>query len=254
MPIPQVKLKLPKGGEVVIGLTPRAVGVLSSLPEKPLAAQDIPCDLIEMRLDQLDARDGWLAGCRSIEEAGVPVLLTIRSQAEGGKWSGTESERLKLYEEGLTQLAMVDVEFESEIAREVAAASKRLSKACILSYHNFERTPEPVALKEIITEAQDLASIVKVSAMVRTAADIETLQSLLKEKWKAPLCVIAMGPLGTPTRVSFAAMGSCLTYGYLDRPSAPGQLSAAELVRQLQGAVPTYADEINSRKRSRSSF
>ncbi len=249
MPNPQVKLKLPKGGEVVIGLNPRAVGVLSSLPEKPFAARDIPSDLIEMRLDQLDAFDGWLASCRSIEEVGVPVLLTIRSQSEGGKWSGTESERLKLYEEGLAHLTMVDVEFKSRIAREVAATSKRLCRACILSYHNFERTPELAAVKEIITEAQDLASIVKVSAMARTAADIETLQSLLKEKWKVPLCVIAMGPLGTPTRVSFAAMGACLTYGYLDRPSAPGQLSAAELVRQLQTLVPAYAEEMKQRKR-----
>jgi 3-dehydroquinate dehydratase I len=249
MPNPQVKLKLHKGGEVVIGLNPRAVGVLSSLPEKPLEPQDIPSDLIEMRLDQLVSRgDGWLASCRSIEEGGVPVLLTIRSQAEGGKWSASESERLKLYEAGLAQLAMVDVEFKSKIAREVAAASKRLSKACILSYHNFDRTPELAALKEIITEAQDLGSIVKVSAMARTAADIQTLQNLLKEKWKVPLCVIAMGPLGSPTRVSFAAMGSCLTYGYLDRPSAPGQLSAAELVRQLQTLMPAYAEESRNRR------
>jgi 3-dehydroquinate dehydratase len=29
-------------------------------------------------------------------------------------------------------------------------------------------------------------------------------------------------------------LGSCLTYGYLDKPTAPGQMSAAELVRRLR--------------------
>jgi 3-dehydroquinate dehydratase-1 len=230
---PEVKLKLPNGGEVVIGAGPRVAGVLSSLPEKGLTTHAIPSDLIELRLDQVRSRDGWLASCEAIEQAGVPVLLTIRSKTEGGNWSGPEAERLKLYEEGLAQLALVDVEFQSEIARQVADAARREGKACILSYHNFEATPAFDVLKKIITEAQERASIVKISAMAKSENDVATLRALLNEKWKTPLCVIAMGPMATPTRVSFAVAGSCLTYGYLDRPSAPGQMSAAELRWQL---------------------
>jgi 3-dehydroquinate dehydratase-1 len=241
MPKPQVKLKLPAGGGLVIGLTPRVAGVLSSLPGKPFEASEMTGDLIEMRLDQLDSREGWLASCRAIQEAGVPVLLTIRSQTEGGKWSGTESERLKLYEEGLSHLAMVDVELQSAIAVDVAAAAKRQGKACVFSYHNFERTPETGALRDIIKEAQEIASIVKISAMAKTEQDVVTLRGLLNEKWNTPLCVIAMGPFATPTRVSFAIAGSCLAFGYLDRPSAPGQLSAAELVRQIRDQDPAFS-------------
>ena len=50
------------------------------------------------------------------------------------------------------------------------------------------------------------------------------------------LCVIGMGPDWAHTRVLFPQLGSCLTYGYLDKPTAPGQFSAAELTEKLQQA------------------
>jgi len=56
----------------------------------------------------------------------------------------------------------------------------------------------------------------------------------LSRRGKQPLCVIGMGNAWKQTRVSFPKLGSCLTYGYLDQPTAPGQVSAAELVRQLR--------------------
>jgi 3-dehydroquinate dehydratase len=43
-----------------------------------------------------------------------------------------------------------------------------------------------------------------------------------------------MGKLGPQTRVLFPKLGSCLTYGYLDVPVAPGQISARELTLQLR--------------------
>ena len=48
-----------------------------------------------------------------------------------------------------------------------------------------------------------------------------------------------MGPLGPQTRIDFPKLGSCLTYGYLDAPVAPGQVSARELMRQLMTAAMT---------------
>jgi 3-dehydroquinate dehydratase len=43
-----------------------------------------------------------------------------------------------------------------------------------------------------------------------------------------------MGPAYAQTRVRYPKLGSCLTYGYLDKATAPGQFSAAELTRRLQ--------------------
>jgi 3-dehydroquinate dehydratase len=42
-----------------------------------------------------------------------------------------------------------------------------------------------------------------------------------------------MGELGGATRVELAKRGSCLVYGFHDQANAPGQLSCAELRKQL---------------------
>jgi 3-dehydroquinate dehydratase len=47
-----------------------------------------------------------------------------------------------------------------------------------------------------------------------------------------------MGRAWSKTRIEFATLGSCLTYGYIDRPTAPGQMSAAVLVRRVSRALP----------------
>jgi len=57
------------------------------------------------------------------------------------------------------------------------------------------------------------------------------------------LCVIGMGRAWSETRIEFATLGSCLTYGYLDKPAAPGQISAAELVRRLRRALAARGAE-----------
>jgi 3-dehydroquinate dehydratase-1 len=231
-PRPTVAFKLP-AKTLTAGHVPRIVGVLSSIP-KTLPASGFPSDLVEIRLDAIPLQSDWLECGRAIQSRGWPVILTIRLQSEGGKWTRPDADRLPLFQQGLKYLSAVDVELESPIAASVSRAAKRLGKTCIVSYHNFELTPPLAKLAAVVSAAQPLASIVKISTMARRRQDVETLRSLLLRNGNVPLCVIGMGSLGTPTRVSFAALGSCLTYGYLDKPSAPGQLSAAQLAQRLR--------------------
>jgi len=42
-------------------------------------------------------------------------------------------------------------------------------------------------------------------------------------------------------RVELPARGSLFAYGYLDQPTAPGQLSAADTHARLLAASPAYA-------------
>ncbi len=218
------------------GQVPRVVGTLSSIPEA-LPISEIPSDLVEIRLDAVSLESEWLKCGRAIQASGWPVILTVRLKSEGGRWAGPDADRLELFQQGLKYLSAVDVELESQIVASVSRAAKRLGKICIVSYHNFERTPPLAKLAAVVSAAQSLASVVKISTMIEREQDVETLQSLLLRNGKVPLCVIGMGPLGTPTRVSFAALGSCLTYGYLDKPSAPGQLSAARLAQRLRKQI-----------------
>jgi 3-dehydroquinate dehydratase-1 len=217
------------------------VGTLSSsrweLLRNPAEAG---CDIVEVRLDVIGWEGDWVDQCRAAEASGLPVILTIRHEAEGGQWRGPARERLALYQRALPHVSAVDVELRSDIARAVVERARRLGKTGILSFHDFERTPRLAELRAVLAEAQEHATVAKITTMVHGEPELDTLRSLLAGRWKVPVCVMGMGPLGAKSRVALAALGSCLIYGYLDQPAAPGQLSAPELVRELRAAVREY--------------
>jgi 3-dehydroquinate dehydratase-1 len=209
---------------------PFVVGVLSSLDGNfPLAG-----DIVEVRLDKTGRPPDWLERCKAIEARGKPVLLTVRLRSEGGEWPEDDAGRLKLYEEGLAALAAVDVELGSVICAAVAKQAEKLGKVCLVSHHDFQKTPPLAELESVVERAQQNGAAAKVATMIRSGADLEILRALLGKKWKRPLCVIGMGEAWKQTRLLFPKLGSCLTYGYLDKPTAPGQASASELIRQLR--------------------
>jgi 3-dehydroquinate dehydratase-1 len=218
---------------VTAGARPLVVGTLSSL--ESAAVEGFAGDIVEVRLDKTSRPFDWLTHCQAIEAAGKPVLLTARLRSEGGEWEADDGPRLEACREALRGLAAVDVELSSPICRTVAEEAEELQKICVVSSHDFQKTPPLSELCAVIEKAQQMGSIVKVATMIHQASDVVVLESLLQLTWAKPLCVIGMGNAWSETRVRFAQLGSCLTYGYLDKPTAPGQLSAAELVRQLRG-------------------
>jgi 3-dehydroquinate dehydratase-1 len=241
---PRVRLK-----NLELGGLPRVAGVVSS-PDFP-GAKNLPCDLVEIRLDSLPENFDWLQMGREIEAAARPVILTARLKLEGGHWTKPDAERRQIFFRALEHFSAVDVELQSEIAGEVCAEAKRLKKAAIVSHHDFEKTPPLDELKQIAARAEKLGAVVKIATMINADADVKILEALLDEKIAAPLCVIGMGAAAARTRISLAMRGSCLTYGFLDRqPSAPGQLSAVELVERLRAASPEYAADFLARKQA----
>jgi 3-dehydroquinate dehydratase-1 len=222
-----------------VGQVPIVVGSLSSLARKfPPPRQKIDCDVVEVRLDKTTPPPDWLARCQQIQSQGWPVLLTIRLKSEGGGWDDGDARRLPFFEQALSELSGVDIEWRSNIVHRVAIAAKRWRKICVVSYHDFKKTPPAADLAAIIIKAQKIASIVKITTRLNCQEDDDNLRLLLAQKWKRPLCVIGMGPSWSQTRVLYPQLGSCLTYGFLDKPAAPGQLPAAELARQLREQKP----------------
>jgi 3-dehydroquinate dehydratase I len=230
-----------------LGGLPRVVGVVSSPDfQRP---ENLPCDLVELRLDSWPENFDWLRMGREIEAAGWPVILTARLKSEGGHWPKPDAARRQIFFRALENFSAVDVELQSEIAGEVCAEATRLKKAAIVSHHDFEKTPSLDELKQIIARAERPGAVVKIATMIHSDADVKTLEALLAEKISAPLCVIGMGAAAAQSRVSFAMRGSCLTYGFLDaQPSAPGQLSASELMKRLRTASPEYDADFRARK------
>jgi 3-dehydroquinate dehydratase-1 len=224
---------------LTVGQAPVIVGTLSSLARKfPAPRQEVGCDVVEVRLDKTTYPPEWLARCQHIQEQGWPVILTVRLQNEGGDWDDGDARRLPIFEEALSELSAVDIEWRSHIVHRVCIAAKRCRKICIVSFHDYKKTPPAADLAAMILEAQKIASIVKIATRLNSQADDDILRLLLAQKWKRPLCLIGMGPSWTQTRLLYPQLGSCLSYGFLDKPAAPGQLPAAEMARQLREQKP----------------
>ena len=228
-----------------IGRVPRVVGTIASrdcLEEFGSHCKDL-CDIAEVRLDEIGLYKGWDSACRRIEEAGIPVMVTLRSTEDGGKCSRGELERVEILTAALQCASIVDVEHHSNLASTIKPRVDALGKALVVSYHDFHGTPSRETLNDIITSAEQDASIVKIATMVTGDADVKSLQAILSNITDTPLCLIGMGSKGTHTRTSFPCLGSCLTYGYLDFPSAPGQLAARQLVNHLRSVHSAYNEE-----------
>ena len=217
-------------GKLEVGPVPLIVGSITQEETlRALARVTRPeFDIAEVRLDEIDAfPENVIALCGKLK---IPVLLTIRSAKEGGKWRGREKDRCALYQAALPHVAAIDVEIESGSLKRLAAVAHRFKKTVVGSYHDFDGTPSIRALRTIVQCGREQgAHIVKIATMIKNPADLVPHFELISTEKRTPLCLIGMGPLGAHTRVSMACMGSCLTYGYVDRPAAPGQFSCKKL-------------------------
>ncbi len=226
-----------------VGHEPRIVGIISSLRTVPtfLANPKPGCDIVELRLDRIGVtQPEWINTAHDIEANGCPVIATLRIQEEGGTWEGADEERRPHLLQALEQCACVDIELRSPLFPELADCAVRHNKALIVSHHDYEKTPPTAELYDVMRRAtvNDLC-IVKIAVRVNDVSDIERLRDLLiNPPVAAPLCIIGMGDLGTPTRIEFPKLGSCLAYGHLDESTAPGQLSCRALAERLAREGP----------------
>ena len=225
------------GRPCVVGTLTQAVTLTA-----PNLADVCAGDWVEIRLDMVGPETpDWLAHARRIEAAGWPVLLTLRLAAEGGQWQLPDEERIQLLTAAVQGLTAIDVEARSPLAVGLCRQAAALGKTVIVSFHDFSGTPPLSELQARVDAMRAFPSAIpKLVTTVKRPGDCETLAALLAANWQRPLCVLGMGALGAATRVDLPASGSCLTYGFLDAPSAPGQFSARDLVARLRARLPAY--------------
>ena len=224
-------------GPLTLGLAPKVVGTVAERSTLTGFRRSDPplCDIVEIRLDLLGAdAPRWLEQARAIEAQGLPVIVTIRLASEGGQWKRVDEERLPLFAAALAQVTAVDIEFRSPLLERVSALACGQQRPLIISYHDFLNTPPLAELQQVIRTAANYGTVVKIATLTNTEEDLVTLRALFAEQCSAAVCLLGMGRLGPRTRIEFPRLGSCLSYGYLDVPIAPGQVSAAELMPQLR--------------------
>lgn len=201
---------------------------------------EAPCDFLEFRLDDLlPVEDGAAAAMASSPR---PVLLTVRRPDEGGSGALADDTRLALYARHLAAATLVDTEIaslESPAFAGFPATLRSAGKILVASFHDFSSFPGRGPVAERLARAYDLgADVAKVAVAVTSMRELFDLVELVESHRENGRLVSAMGmgPLGKLSRLVLAKAGSCLNYGYLQTPNAPGQWAAARL-RELAGEV-----------------
>lgn len=223
---------------VELGRAPRIAGVVVDGIKSPAikSALKTGVDLLELRIDTFrDRRIGPLTeAVKRIEEAGVPLIVTVRSQKEGGKFPIPDSDRIAIFNALMPFADIVDIELSSsERLKNVIKSAGRLNKKVIISYHNFNSTPGVGKLQDIISKGRSAGGdAVKIATFARSRNDLVRLTRILIDSRDS--IVIAMGGYGMYSRVFFPMLGSLLTYGSITGDTAPGQLPLRIIKRQFE--------------------
>lgn len=164
------------------------------------------CDLVEIHLDRFknspDVRD-LLAVKRN------PAILSCRRTRDGGRWSGTEEERLTLLRQAVVDGAnYVDIELD-------CAAGIRKFPGCkrIISIH--ESTPADLAAQyaQALEHAPDF---IRITARAESLEEAMPLLKLLVRP-RVPTVVHCLGKAGIMVNLMARKLGAPWTYAALER-------------------------------------
>lgn len=189
-------------------------------------------DLVELRLDCFAKLD--LAELRNLRSKfSIPMIFALRSSSQGGYYIQSEQNRLVDIRHLMTlQPEYFDLEMHVDSCFIEEISSQYPGIKLILSYHNFEETPED--LEGIYREMQKIpAFFYKFAVMPQNCLDTMRLM-----QWKKmsddKLIAICMGSHGQVSRILGPILGSPITYAALEdnQQTAPGQLSARTLIDQ----------------------
>jgi 3-dehydroquinate dehydratase/shikimate dehydrogenase len=195
-------------------------------------------DIAELRADCLDP-DERLYIRRFPELAGLPVILTIRRDTDGGNFTGGEGARVKLLANGLAyanadsrfNFAYVDIEDDFDVPS-LEEAARTFGTRIIRSCHNINGIIDDIPAKiKSMKHAGD--EIVKLACLVKSTSDVMRVYQASKILQDHEKILICMGHYGIYSRILAERFGSFLTYSSAlsenEAPGAPGQMDVREL-------------------------
>ncbi len=210
----------------------RIVAVLGMEGAEGLKAAS-EADMIELRLDLVDEP---IQAIRAVRKATTkPIIATNRLKTEGGMFQGSERDRIELLLQAAPFADYVDIELLAELRDEFMS---RVNRPVIVSYHDFLGMPKVDDMADILADMKKVGGICsKIAVTPQSLLDnLRILEILLDADM--PLSMIAMGNIGRHLRAVAPLYGSVLTYGFVAKSTAPGQMSLAQLclAKKLLGA------------------
>lgn len=197
-------------------------------------AEKSGADILELRSDYLK-ESGQLSDI--VKSTSLPMILTLRRHDEGGRFTGSEKERIQtILKAAEDDFKYVDIELTAPSLTTLIEELEDTDLKTIISHHDLVATPSPTEMASTIKkEIQAGADICKIVTTANIIQDNLTCLNLVSEisKQHGVIC-FAMGKLGVASRVFSPLFGAYLTFASAikGRESAPGQLTVKEM-RQI---------------------
>ena len=231
------------GGALPVIITPLVGATREAILDEVAAIVPKAPDLLEWRIDFFAAIgdvDAVIATALAIRQAagGIPVLLTRRNVTEGGvPIAIAEAQVVAMYVAACQArcVELIDYELSNAPAdlktlRDVSAAN---GGTMIMSYHNFQQTPDAATIDSKFAAAEKLgADVAKVAVMPQNEQDVLALLAATdraRQTIAIPLISMSMGGVGSLSRIMGWVYGSAATFAVGKSSSAPGQIAIEEL-------------------------
>ncbi|MDR1198970.1 MAG: type I 3-dehydroquinate dehydratase [Prevotellaceae bacterium] len=187
------------------------------------------CEMAELRLDKIQP---GIPELKKLLAFDIPIIATCRA----GIYDNDK--RLELLTAAIKNGAgYVDIELESDenYRKMLINAADYYNCKIIISYHNFNETPDIDTLKNIVARAKALnPDLIKIVTYAQTADDNSTVLSLYQNE--SQIVAFAMGESGKESRIRSLMLGSPFIYAACEKgcESAAGQMTVDELKKILK--------------------
>lgn len=201
-------------------------------PAHAVIAQEQGADLIELRLDLFKGDlTEHAKHCR--EQVTLPIIATLRSGAEGGRYFGDADEWMKRLAPIIPYADYIDIE---QRFSDNAAAIRAVGKQVIASSHEGRM----LSLTELFHLERNLRAFGDIPKIIVTPQSEDDLIDLISftTAVKKPICTGVMGSQFRQARAILPLFGSELVYCSVGSAStSEGQFSVEEFVqlRKLLG-------------------
>lgn len=218
---------MPLAGKICVSIA--ATGDVSLLKEQADRAFSLGADFAEIRFDfvspnRMQAAIDTVRGIRS------KTVFTLRSKDQGGKFAGSEQERIEWLKKLAEQKPML-LDVELDTIKENDELADFLEKTPILvSWHDFQQTPPSDELADILSEMRIYSNYVKVVTTAKSVEDSLRLLELYESTTGLHPVIFAMGDAGIVSRILCTIVGNApFTYTSLEKAVAPGQLTVKQM-------------------------
>ena len=202
-----------------------------SLREKINKAFSYGANYIEVRFDFLSLSDMEEA-LNIAESVREKAIFTLRTPTEGGKFKGSNNERIIwLKKLSMAKPMLVDIEYATIKADDDIANYFKSQKIPILiSWHDFEKTPSKAQLIDMLEQMRIYSNFIKIVTTAINITDALRILDLYQNAAESNLIAFSMGEAGIISRIMCTIIGgSPFTYAALDESIAPGQLTIKQM-------------------------